>query len=331
MRSWPELYCPFESKINVATESANARTIRWASDVGLITSEDTTRVVNSERYTWLVGRFFPDADEEVFQLIADWTSWVFWHDDECDETALGESPRALAALFNQFMAILENREKPRPSNVFEVSLRDIAERLQQVSPDRGWYLRLLTSVRDYFDACVWEAANRVEGVVPSVGSFIPLRRCAGGMWIYLDFVELVNRRSLPLSLRKHRDVQRLVQITQNVACWHNDIFSLDKELKRGDVHNLVITLQAERGGSMEEALAEAVAYADSEVHAFVGLRGKLPRFLGEETSLPQYVAGLESLMRGNLDWSLESARYSPLGHRDSDIRELRPSSRAKAG
>jgi hypothetical protein len=48
--------------------------------------------VATERFTWLVGGFYPWAHERELELISDFTSWLFWHDDLCDETTLGEDP-----------------------------------------------------------------------------------------------------------------------------------------------------------------------------------------------------------------------------------------------
>jgi 5-epi-alpha-selinene synthase len=332
------LYCPFPSSIHPLTAQASEQTLRWAHAFGLVSSEHLERQAHSERFTWLVGRFFPNAPPQVLQLISDWTSWLFWHDDVCDETDLGSNPSALQATFSRLFEILSGTSGARGDSVFELALEEMATRFRDLSPDRAWFLRFCTSVREYFDACVWEAENRVKRVVPSVGSFIPLRRCAGGMWIYLDFVELVGGASLPLPLRKHRDVQRLVQITNNVASWHNDVFSLAKESRQGDVHNLVTTLQVEMNLPVEEALRVAARYADSEVKAFIALEERLKSSLrGQDldAELSQYLQGLRSLMRGNLDWSQESGRYSPLdedvehdARAHSDIRALLSSRRA---
>ncbi len=294
------------------TAEVSAGTSSWASAFGLMGSERLLRQAQAEGFTGLVGRFFPGAPGPVLQWISDWTSWLFWHDDVCDETDVGSNPTELAVIFSQLFEVLSLSRSALPQRVFEVALEDMARRLVVLAPDRAWLLRFMTSVREYFDACLWEAENRARGVVPSSADFIPLRRCAGGMWIYLDFVELANGQSLPLSLRKHRDVQRLMQATNNVASWHNDIFSFSKERARSDVHNLVIVLQTELSLRTDEAIRLAARYADAEVHGFVAVAGKLGVLRGPElgAALESHVQGLRDLMRGNLDWSLGSARYT---------------------
>lgn len=36
------------------------------------------RRAQAERFTGLVGRFFPDAPTPALRWISDWTSWLFW-------------------------------------------------------------------------------------------------------------------------------------------------------------------------------------------------------------------------------------------------------------
>jgi 5-epi-alpha-selinene synthase len=307
---WPRLYCPFPSALNQHTAEAHRETLRWATVHGLVVGDDVRKTAQAEKYTWLVGRFYPSAPRACFQLLSDFTSWLFWHDDVCDETEIGHDPARLEARFRQLYAVLAGDAAAR-ADPYEVSLADMRGRFIALAPDPAWISRFLASVYDYFEGCLWEAHNRARQIVPRVADFIPMRRCAGGMWIYLDFIELVNQSALPLLLRKHRDIRRLRQIANNVACWHNDLFSFSKEKRRGDVHNLVTALEADLQLSVPEAVQLAGRYCDAEAHNFVALESKLPPFEPPlRAALVPYLAGLKALMRGNLDWSLESGRYA---------------------
>jgi hypothetical protein len=90
------------------------------------------------------------------------------------------------------------------------------------------------------------------------------------------------------------------------------------------VHNLVTALQAELGLECDAAIVVATSYADAEVRAFVELERKLLESVPtSDPALLLYIEGLKALMRGNLDWSMESGRYT-----DStmDLLEVAPSS-----
>src|SRR6476619_7267280 len=90
-----ELRCPFESALNPGTEAAHRHTRDWAVGHGLVCNANIERQVATEQFTGLVGRLYPRAARTELELISDFTSWLFWHDDVCDETALGEDPAAL--------------------------------------------------------------------------------------------------------------------------------------------------------------------------------------------------------------------------------------------
>jgi hypothetical protein len=94
------------------------------------------------------------------------------------------------------------------------------------------------------------------------------------------------------------------------VAWFNDIVSLEKELRVGDVHNLVIVLRQEYHLSVQEAVAQAARLFNARMREYVELERRLPS-LGVESDarLQRYLAGLRCWVRGNMDWSYESARY----------------------
>jgi hypothetical protein len=305
-----DLHCPFPSALNPGTEVAHHHTRQWAGRSGLVRTARIQHQVASERFTWLVGGFYPWAERRELELISDFTSWLFWHDDVCDETTLGEDPAALARQFDWLLGILTRRRPVRASDPFDLAFADLRDRFEEASPGPSWLVRLAASVQQYFEACVWEAANRRHGRVPGVDVYRAMRPFAGGMYIYLDFVELAGRAELPLVARGHRDVQRLQEITLNVACWHNDFFSLDKELAYGDVHNLVVVIARERNVSLSEARAVAIALCNQEAASFEPTARGLPAFDVEaDARMAVHTRDLGALMRGNLDWSLATDRY----------------------
>jgi hypothetical protein len=308
MDRFADLHCPFEEAINPATALVHTETAAWAAGHGLAPLARAAQA--SEIFTWLVGRFYPAASKEKLRVISDWTTWLFWHDDLCDGTDVGRSPRKLERIFERYLVILDGTSGLRPGNPFEVALLDLRRRLASAAPSRAWYLRFLNTVQDYLAACVWEAENRARRAPLDVNLFIGMRRQASDMYSYVEFIDWLRGRCLPLAVRRHRDVVALVDCTNNVASWTNDLFSLTKELRDDDVHNLVVAIAAEQGVSLAAATATAVEYTNREMRRFVHTKARLRSFgpdLDEEVR--DFVAALESLMRGNLDWSRETARY----------------------
>ncbi len=101
-----------------------------------------------------------------------------------------------------------------------------------------------------------------------------------------------------------------MRASNNVVCWANDLFSLEKEAKRGDVHNIVLVLQHERGLSLRSAVAEVVAMHNAQVREFERAEPRIPSFgRAVNTNLSRFISVLKTRMRGNFDWSQESGRY----------------------
>ena len=113
-------------------------------------------------------------------------------------------------------------------------------------------------------------------------------------------------------------MKRLTLASHNAVCWANDVISLEKELARGDVHNLVLVLAHDEGLDLREAVDRVAHTHDAEVEEFVRLSSRLPSFgVAVDEHLGRYVAALQARIKGNLDWSLESARYRRTATRES--------------
>lgn len=302
------LHCPFPSALHPQTASTHEQTLRWLQQHGLLDPLDRSSRLATERYTWLVGRMFPTAGGAVLQLISDLTSWMFHHDDLCDEGHLRADPHAMAARFSLELALWSGQAHPVLPH--ELALWDLRQRVDHAAPDEAWRQQFAASLRAYFDGCLWEAHNRSAQRTPPLQEYISLRPFAGAVWMYLDLVELVMGRRLPFVLRHHREVRRLRTCVSNVVSWHNDLYSLPKEQRAGDPHNLVLVLQQEEGHGLAEATARVVARSNEAIQRFEQATATelgLPDALDDQLSA--YVHALRLFTRGALDWAQEAQRY----------------------
>lgn len=191
------------------------------------------------------------------------------------------------------------------------ALCDLRDRMEGLMP-RGWMNRFRLSVSEYCDAAVWEARNRELGLWPDLVTFGRIRPYTSGVYTFVDLIDLSEGDTLPLVVRKHPNYQRLTLITNNVICWCNDLFSLQKERAHYDVHNLALVLQHEAGISLQAAVDRVAQLIEREAKRFIALEARLPSFsLTIDGAVQRFIAGLRSWMRGNLDWSRESGRYRP--------------------
>lgn len=309
----PELFCPFPSVINPHIETVQHQTIAWASRFRLIDSPQLQHRHNQAQFSRVVGRAYPNAAPADLRLVCDWNTALFVWDDCCDEAQLGRHPELLRARGSQLLDVLLGTAPSDPEDNLIQALANVGDRLRQRMPG-SWVRRFVHHVQEYVEGTLWEAQNRVQGIVPDLATYMRMRQLAGALYAYFEFADLTEQIDLPIHIRKHPMVEQLKLMAANVVAWANDIFSLEKELRHGDVHNLVIALQREQQLTWQSAIDRTAELHNLEVSNFIELVTRLPVF-GPAIDLPlqRYVGVLRSWMRGNIDWSCETGRYRSAG------------------
>ncbi len=317
----PQFYCPFPKRLNRHAEAAQQHTLAWVRRFGLV-SEAAFLRLKASRFGYLAARAYPDAGEEELKLVCDWNTWLFIRDDQCDETGVGKDPQKLAALHRRWLGLLMERTCPGKDDALGLALLDLWQRLRARS-SLAWQARFIASVAEYFESSVWEAQNRALGTCPDLASYVKMRPFTGGLYTDLELIEVVEHILLPLEIRCHPVLQRLARLTNDVVCWSNDVFSLSKESAQGDVHNLVVVLARQHSLEIQEAVEWAAQMCNAQVKRFLALEKRLPDFPSPYAeAVAKYLDVLRAWMRGNLDWSLESARYHPVFLNESSYGEV---------
>jgi hypothetical protein len=307
----PPLYCPFPSAVNPHVETIQRHSLGWAQQFQIIQGDAAIQHFAASKFGWLAARAYPRAGYDEATIVVDWNVWLFMLDDQCDEGGIGRDPALLRAYFATLQAILRDPAGAPCVGPLALALRDVWGRMLARCTS-AWRTRFLHDADAYFDACVWEAANRAQGIIPSVADYISYRPLTGALITDVDLIDLTEHIDMPDAIRLHPVVQGLTEMANNVVCWANDIISLAKELKRGDVHNLVLAIRHRDGCTLDEAILRAAQLHDAEVRRFLATQREVPTFGPElDPDVARYVAVLRAWMRGNLDWSIDSGRYRP--------------------
>lgn len=305
----PTLYCPFPSIVNRHAATVDQQALVWAKRWNLLSSDQEYRRLHATGLGWLAARTHPEATLAALQLVADWCIWLFVHDDYCDESGFHCQPQELDRVHQQLRAILAGYRVPTTDDPLGSALADLAERTRRLAP-ADWFPRFQQSIASFFSAGVWEAENRAHGIRPDLATYRTMRPFTSGMYVYIDLIDVVDQIVLPPAVRSHPTLRSLAQLATHAACWVNDMLSVVKELRQGDVHNLVLALQHKDRLSLQDALNRAGALHDAEVRSFIDMASRLPSFGPQVDPLIQrYLGVLHAYMRGNLDWSFRSGRY----------------------
>jgi hypothetical protein len=314
------LTVPFTPRLNPAAERSRQHTLRWLRRFRMLEDSSAVMEYDALRLERLMAYFYPDASPHDLDLAADLNGWFFVFDDQFDGE-LGRRPDEVTAVVEAVVGTMyEDGPLPlSPLTPLTAGFRDIWVRSIAGTPAL-WQHRFRTHWRAYLRAYRWEARNRTGAGLPPLQEFLRGRRESIGVQPCLDFLERCGGYALPGALHTGFPLAEMRRITADVVIFVNDIVSLDKELAVGDVNNSVIVLRHDLGCGLEEAVRRIAATSDSRVARFRHLAAGLPTAL-EASGVPslvreqvmRYVSGMRNLMRGTLEWSLETTRYDTTG------------------
>ena len=273
----------------------------------MLPTEQHVRTAHKAKAGWLVARAFPTAIPQGLQLVADWTVLFCVLDDHIEQ--LGSADE-VAAYLQHLLGVLRGDAAGSHDDPFAAGMRDLGQRLRVMAPPRH-VTRFVDRMAELFAGNVAEARNREHAQIPSLASYRQLREVTIGLQVMFALAEVLEQFTLPEFVRDHPALQRLAARTSRIVGWANDLFTYEKEIIGGQIHNLVLVLMTERGLPIAEAMAAAVALHDDEVRGFLREVAQLPSFGIADPCVQRLVEMLRCWIRGHLDWAHETGRYRP--------------------
>jgi hypothetical protein len=315
----PSVFCPFPPQIAPTVADVHRYAVQWATRHRLLDSPRARGHYAAAKFANLMARCYPAASLEDLCLATGWLTMLF-HLDDFLESALGREPKRMRPALRRLLSALrdapDGRVAPGALPHDELgrpvcdALTDVWRRTApRVSP--LWQARFLGHIGDYLEGNIWEAANRAAPRVPSVGEYRTMRRHSAATAMFFDLIEPFRSVELPPSVLADATFLALRRAADNAVAWFNDLASWPKEAAAGEVHNLVLVLSHHHRLTVEDAVYQAVVDHDAEVHTFVTLRDQLDATpVGKHPAVQAVVTDIAHWIRGNIDWSQESARYS---------------------
>ncbi|MEH2237284.1 terpene synthase family protein [Nostoc sp.] len=305
----PDLYCPFPTQINKHVDVLQEYAFEWVLRFNLLADESSYQRFSKANFFLLAAGTYPSCQLEELKIANDLLSWLFIWDDQCDLSDLGKQPELLKGFHNRFLEILNGEELTNQDVPLAHALSNLRYRILERGNTK-WFHHFLRSFKGYFQGCVEEATNRIQGVVPDIDIYMAIRILAGGVEPVIELIEFCDHLIIPDFVREHDIVKKLKLMATKVLCWGNDIFSALREMADGDVHNLVLVLHYQQKLPLEQAIKRAAEIHDQDVRTMMILEASIPTF-GEEidAELAKYISGLHSWISANLDWCAQTTRY----------------------
>lgn len=306
---FPDLYCPFPSQINKHVDVLEDYALQWVTRFNLLKDESAYQQFRKSKFYLLAASAYPNCQLEELKIANDVISWLFIWDDQCDMSYLGKQPEFLKSFCNRFIEILNGAELTSQDIALGYALNDIRKRIIK----RGsitFFHHFVCNFEDYFHGCLEEANNRVQLILPALDAYIAIRSSSAAATLCLTLIEFCDQVMIPYSLRNHEIINKINRMTTNILAWTNDIFSVEREMSSGEVHNLVLILKVQNNSTLKEAITSAAELHDKEVKSLANLEASIPYFGKEvDAEIAKYLSGLHSWIRGNLDWYSQSGRY----------------------
>lgn len=306
-RPLPALGVPFAPAIHPEVEQVQARSLAWARALGLVTEGPALDRLRRSRIAWLAARAYPRGEPRTLQIAADWTTLFCLLDDHIERL-----PGA-AAVADELAALAARLEPGACAAGDSPMLRAMVDLRERLLAEGAEHLRRFQArVRELFAAFTAEAAERSAGRIPDVGGYVPMREVTVGLHVEFVIGELVAEVGLSAVARRHPLRIALARAASNLVGWANDIYTHEKEIQQGEVHNLVFVLAKAGDLGLAEALGRAVEMHDREVEGFVALVQAVERDEladADREALRRYAAMMTAWVRGHLDWGRETGRY----------------------
>ncbi|MEV0003871.1 terpene synthase [Micromonospora sp. NPDC050980] len=305
---------PFPARRHPEVDRVAAESADWARGLGLVDDPAGRHRLAGAHAAELAGRSGPEASLTGLRLLTDLVNWLFVVDDACDDDELGVDPTRLAPTVAALLTVLDRHGDPAPpvpadAGPLAVALDDLCRRARDAQRP-ALLLRLVSQLREYLLALLWEAANREHRRVPGVAEYVQMRRHTGGVRPSFTMTDL-NRPGRPGPARRADPaLAALDALATDLVCWCNDLFSYGKE--RGlapATHNLVTTIAAETGQGEEAALRAAAEKFNAALAAYAERDGALSAAAADD-GVRAFLATRRDWIRATYDWSRAAARYA---------------------
>jgi hypothetical protein len=307
----PPFYCPISPDLHPAAHALGQQALIWLESIGLCESPELRAAAKAVRVGEFWGRAMPRTPGTAgLQLGADWNLWGFRFDDlRSEATSSRHGLPTFVQLVNHLQQAVEAPPTSQRSSDCHVrAIQDLNRRLRDLAGQvvvRRWE----EAHRRWLMAETWQASLRSQAALPDLNDHTAIRIATSGGQILEVIMEVAENAEMTTRERETPEVRALSDAACAIAGFDNDIFSLRKESHgTHPTQNLIPVLQKENGYSLHEAVARAVQLRNQIMVLFAELcRQVRPTASGP---LGRYLDNIGHMIRGNLDWSLTTPRYT---------------------
>jgi hypothetical protein len=310
------LWCPIVARRadRASVTAAQEEAVAWAERVGLLRTGHEVMWAAAWNVAEFAGRVYARSPD--LSLAAQWIMWMDVIDDAVESMDASDIRATLAPI----TGILRHDDPSRPGTAAEPlvsSFADLWSRTRAGMSTR-WRARVSYVWAQCADTMPWEAANRAAGRAPRLDDYLAHRSTAGATYLALLLNEALHRHELPDALYHSGPLWMLRALAGDHICWVNDLLSLEREERHGDVHNLVMVLEQSGAHNRSSAVRETVRMANERMEMIQQLTRIIPGYQ-HRMGLSQIDAVLMDRAADDiLQWIAGSLEFHRLSTRHTD-------------
>jgi germacradienol/geosmin synthase len=305
----PELYMPFEARINRHLQAARDDVLDWSERMGFFRRLWTREGLAGTDLGLCAAGIDPDGTEADIVTSTRWLSWGTYADDYFPRMFNPTGDVLGARIFVDRLTRILDGGPVVPANPVEAGLADLW-------PIAGPQAPVRAAVETMLASWLWELDNNRHRRIPDPVDYIEMRRSTFGADLTMSLSRLAHARTLPAELLRTRPMQDLEHAAADYSCFVNDLFSYRKEIElEGEVHNIVLVVEHFLDVPRETAVDIVRDLMTSRMRQFEHITAtELPvlvRHFGlPPDALDAYVSGLRNWLAGVLRWHRDTSRYT---------------------
>jgi len=309
----PPFYCPIEPAMHPEADLIEKRVTAWLDGSGLYASAVDRAWLLAINAAELMARVFAGGMTERVALSAEWLLWGLGavDDTQLESVAASLGTDGAVELLCRLLRFMETpgaaagtRGNLRALGQIMAALRGAATSVQ--------VQRFIAAHRHWLLGTLWQMSNAARGVVPDLDSYAIQRHATIGVQMFMTWSEITAGEEIPGPELYDPAMRAVIESASLVNGWDNDILSYPKETIRDQdsTQNVVTVIARQYRCPTEQAITESVAMRNRVMGLFLRL-AEMTR-PGASSAMRTYIDDLGRMLRGNLDWSSASPRYTSL-------------------
>jgi 5-epi-alpha-selinene synthase len=288
---------------------------QWAREQHLIAADDAWGV-GPARIGYLASYANPWGSWDALKITVEWLDWLMVYDDAIVDKRINVSKLdqpTIRGLHARVIDILRGSAVTADEEPLLRAMAVLRQDIVRLCPD--WDMReFIAGFARYLQSTLWEATNIWSARPAHLSVYTNMRRHTGCLFPTYRLSAAICGIFPEPGICEHVAVQQLEILANNYTCWLNDVYSYERELRDGQVNNLVAVLRHEFDCDVREAANRAVGMCRVEMDSYLELKDRLPALgITVDAALEAYLVVVESWIRALFDWHKLTGRYRVTG------------------